>query len=75
MARPLKLRDIDLYLVQRLLDYRRAGRDRLLLVDIQTPQFPASKLAHAMARAVKFGFPAYSYRGASTRETTIWYFL
>lgn len=74
MVRPLKLREIDFYLMRRLLEYRRAGRDRLLLADIQTPAFNAHKLAHAMARAVKFGFPAYSYRG-DTRNATMWYFL
>jgi hypothetical protein len=74
MVRPLKLRDIDFYLMRKLIEYRRAGRDKLLLANIATPQFPAHKLAHAMARAVKFGFPAYSYRG-DTRNATMWYFL
>jgi hypothetical protein len=75
MVRPLKLRDIDFYLMRRLLEYRRAGRDRLLLASIATPQFPAHKLSKAMARAVKFGFPAYSCRGPETRNTAMWYFL
>lgn len=75
MVRPLKLRDIDFYLMHKLLEYRRAGCNRLLLADIQTPAFSAHRLAKAMARAVRFGFPAYSYRGPETRNTTMWYFL